>query len=49
MLATRLSYMNDMANLQNSLDVDLKRIRQGMGADKRLAKSYLVPWLRFGG
>ncbi|WP_339651651.1 UDP-glucose dehydrogenase family protein [Halopseudomonas pelagia] len=49
MLATRLSYMNDMANLADSLDVDIERIRQGMGADKRIGESYLYPGCGFGG
>lgn len=49
MLATRLSYMNDMANLADNLDVDIDRIRQGMGADKRIGESYLYPGCGFGG
>lgn len=49
MLATRLSYMNDMANLADSLDVDIERVRQGMGADKRIGEAYLYPGCGFGG
>lgn len=49
MLATRLSYMNDMANLADSLDVDIECIRQAMGADKRIGESYLYPGCGFGG
>lgn len=49
MLATRLSYMNDMANLADSLNVDIERIRQGMGADRRIGESYLYPGCGFGG
>ena len=49
MLATRLSYMNDMANLADSLDVDIERVRQGMGADKRIGDAYLYPGCGFGG
>ncbi len=49
MLATRLSFMNDMANLADSLDVDIERVRQGMGADKRIGEAYLYPGCGFGG
>lgn len=49
MLATRLSYMNDMANLADNLDVDIERVRQGMGADVRIGESYLYPGCGFGG
>jgi len=49
MLATRLSYMNDMANLADNLGVDVERIRQGMGADKRIGEAYLYPGCGFGG
>ncbi|WOD12606.1 nucleotide sugar dehydrogenase [Pseudomonas sp. NyZ704] len=49
MLATRLSYMNDMANLADSLDVDIERVRLGMGADKRIGEAYLYPGCGFGG
>lgn len=49
MLATRLSYMNDMANLADNLDVDIERVRQGMGADKRIGEAYLYPGCGFGG
>lgn len=49
MLATRLSFMNDMANLADSLDVDIERVRQGMGADRRIGEAYLYPGCGFGG
>ncbi len=49
MLATRLSYMNDMANLADRLDVDIERVRLGMGADPRIGESYLYPGCGFGG
>ena len=49
MLATRLSYMNDMANLADSLDVDIEQVRQGMGADRRIGDAYLYPGCGFGG
>lgn len=49
MLATRLSYMNDMANLADNLEVDIERVRQGMGADARIGEAYLYPGCGFGG
>lgn len=49
MLATRLSYMNDMANLADNLGVDIEAVRQGMGADPRIGEHYLYPGCGFGG
>jgi UDPglucose 6-dehydrogenase len=49
MLATRLSYMNDMALLAEQLDVDIDRVRQGMGADSRIGEAYLYAGCGFGG
>ncbi len=49
MLATRLSFMNDMANLADMLDVDIERVRQGVGKDKRIGDAYLYPGCGFGG
>ncbi|AQZ95295.1 UDP-glucose dehydrogenase family protein [Halopseudomonas phragmitis] len=49
MLATRLSYMNDMANLADTLGVDIERVRLGMGADSRIGEAYLYPGCGFGG
>lgn len=49
MLATRLSFMNDMANLADSLQVDIEKVRQGVGADLRIGEHYLYPGCGFGG
>lgn len=49
MLATRLSYMNDMANLADTLGVDIEQVRRGMGADPRIGEAYLYPGCGFGG
>lgn len=49
MLATRLSYMNDLANLADELNVDIDRVRQGMGTDSRIGDAYLYPGCGFGG
>lgn len=49
MLATRLSFMNDLANLADALDVDIEKVRQGIGADERIGEHYLYPGCGFGG
>lgn len=49
MLATRVSFMNDMANLADMLDVDIEAVRQGVGADPRIGEAYLYPGSGFGG
>jgi UDPglucose 6-dehydrogenase len=49
MLATRLSYMNDMALLAEVLHVDIDMVRQGMGSDPRIGESYLYAGCGFGG
>ncbi len=49
MLATRLSFMNDMATLADTLSVDIEAVRQGVGADPRIGEAYLYPGCGFGG
>ncbi|GAB2799569.1 nucleotide sugar dehydrogenase [Halomonas shantousis] len=49
MLATRISYMNELAGLADSLGVDVECVRQGMGADPRIGFEYLYPGCGFGG
>ncbi len=49
MLATRLSYMNDMALLAEELGVDIDVIRQGVGSDPRIGEAYLYAGCGFGG
>ncbi|MBY6111866.1 nucleotide sugar dehydrogenase [Halomonas sp. DP1Y21-3] len=49
MLATRISYMNEMAGLADTLGVDVEYVRQGMGADQRIGYEYLYPGCGFGG
>lgn len=49
LLATRLSFMNDMALLAEHLAVDIDRVRQGMGADSRIGEAYLYAGCGFGG
>ncbi|MDT8893719.1 UDP binding domain-containing protein [Halomonas sp. I1] len=49
MLATRISYMNEIAGLSDTLGVDVEYVRQGMGADTRIGYEYLYPGCGFGG
>lgn len=49
MLATRLSFMNDMAGLADRLCVDIEKIRNAMAADPRIGDAYLYPGCGFGG
>lgn len=49
MLATRLSFMNDMASLADVLQVDIENVRLGMGADPRIGDAYLYAGCGFGG
>jgi len=49
MLALRLGYINELANLADRLGVDIEVVRQGMGSDKRIGQHYLAPGCGFGG
>ena len=49
MLATRISYMNDLANVAEKLGVDILNVKQGMAADSRIGATYLSPGAGFGG
>lgn len=49
MLATRLSFMNEMANLAERLHVDIDVVRECIGSDPRIGKDYLYPGCGFGG
>ncbi len=49
MLATRISYMNDLANVAERLGVDIVNVRQGLATDSRIGSSYLSPGVGFGG
>ena len=49
MLAIRIGYINELANLADQMDVDIDTIREGMGADPRIGNHYLSPGCGFGG
>lgn len=49
MLATRLSFMNDMANVADVLGVDIENVRLGVGSDPRIGSHYLHAGCGFGG
>ncbi len=49
MLATRLSYMNDMANVAEVLGIDIENVRRGVGSDERIGSHFLHAGCGFGG
>ncbi|MBE0505957.1 MAG: UDP-glucose/GDP-mannose dehydrogenase family protein [Marinospirillum sp.] len=49
MLATRVSFMNELSELASQRGIDIETVRQGIGSDSRIGYQYLYPGCGFGG
>jgi UDPglucose 6-dehydrogenase len=49
MLATRISFMNELANLCDALGADIELVRRGLGSDARIGPKFLYAGMGFGG
>lgn len=49
MLATKISFMNEMANLAERLDADIEAVRLGIGSDPRIGFQFIYPGAGYGG
>jgi UDPglucose 6-dehydrogenase len=48
-LATKISFMNEIARLCERLDADVDMVRRGIGSDERIGKRFLFPGIGYGG
>lgn len=49
MLATKISFINEIANLCDTLDVDVESVRKGIGSDTRIGSAFIYPGCGYGG
>jgi UDPglucose 6-dehydrogenase len=49
MLATKISFMNELANLAERLGADIENVRHGIGSDSRIGYSFIYPGCGYGG
>jgi UDPglucose 6-dehydrogenase len=49
MLATKISFINDIANLCELTGADVSSVRKGIGSDSRIGKSFIYPGIGYGG
>jgi len=49
MLATKISFMNEMANIAERVGADVEAVRKGIGSDSRIGFSFIYPGIGYGG